>query len=89
MIGLAETAYLKSLDQAEKIKRLTQFFKKQIPCVVITRNRHMIPEMLELAKKFKVPVFRTPMITSHFINAATIIVEDLISPRIRAQGDHD
>lgn len=86
VIGLAEMAYLDSLSRPEKCKRLRTFFSRKIPCVVVTRNRHVIPEMLECAETYRVPLFRTPMITGTFINTATVLMENLSSPRIRAQG---
>ena len=80
VLGLADNAYLASLGEAERHERLDRFFSAKIPCVVLTRNRKVPKEMLELAAKQKVPVFRTPMITKNFINAATIIMENLMAP---------
>ncbi|OGV41415.1 MAG: HPr(Ser) kinase/phosphatase [Lentisphaerae bacterium GWF2_57_35] len=86
VIGLAEIAYLKSLTQEEQNERLDKFFSKQIPCIVVTRNRQLMPNVLKRAEAFGVPVLRTAMITGAFINAATIMMENLCSPRVRAQG---
>ena len=86
VIGLAEIAYLKSLAEEEQSDRLQQFFEKQIPGVVVTRNRQIFPQLFELAEKYKIPVLKTPMVTGRFINAATMILEYLTSPRIRVQG---
>ncbi len=86
VIGLAELAYLKSLSKEDQNRRLDKFFARQIPCVVVTRNRQLLPNMLARAEAFKVPVLRTSMITGAFINAATILIENLCSPRVRAQG---
>jgi len=86
VIGLAEYTYLKSLPDPERQERVRLFFEKQIPAIVITRNRHAFLELRTLAEQYRVPVMRTPMITSKFINAATLIMEKLSSPRMRAQG---
>lgn len=86
VLGLAENAYLKSLPEQERVARVTQFFERQIPCVVIARSRQAPPEMKDLADACKVPVLKSSMITSRFINAATIIMENLMRPRIRVQG---
>lgn len=86
VMGLAENAYLKSLSDDERVSRLRQFFEKQIPCVVITRSRHAFPEIPEMANEFRVPVLKTPMITSRFINAATVLMENLTAPSMRVQG---
>lgn len=86
VLGLAELTYLKSMSSQDRQIRIREFFNKHIPCVAITRNRHPSSEIKEMAEVFQVPVLRSPMITMHFINAATIIIEELTSPRIKAQG---
>ena len=86
VMGLAEYAYLSSLEEREREKRLRDFFEKKIPCVVITRGRRVFPEIVGLSEKFRVPVLRTKMITKHFVNAATIIMENLMAPRMKTQG---
>ncbi|MCE9614183.1 MAG: HPr(Ser) kinase/phosphatase [Lentisphaerae bacterium] len=86
VLGMAEHAYLASMTAAERTKRLREFFSKRIPCVIITRNRKIFPEFSALAEEFGVPVLRSRQITMHFINAATIIMENLVAPRMTVQG---
>lgn len=86
VLGMAEHAYLESMTRDERARRLRQFFSEKIPCVVITRNRKVFPEFRTLAEEFHVPVLRSRQITMHFINAATIIMENLVAPRMTVQG---
>lgn len=86
VLGLAEGAYLKSLPPSERAGRIQQFMEGQIPCVVVTRGRHAFPELLTSAKKLKVPVLKSALITSRFVNSATILMENLTCPRERVQG---
>ena len=86
VLGLAENAYLKSLAAAEREARLRQFFEKQVPCVVMTRSRQAFSEMEDLAGEFCTPVLRTTMITSRFVNLATVTMENLLAPHLRVQG---
>lgn len=86
VFGLAEFTYLKSLSVAEKRQRLEELFEQQIPGVVVTRNRKIPAEIIELAEKFKVPVMRTPMVTMNFVNECTVLLEKLAAPRERIQG---
>ena len=86
IFGLAEFTYLKSLSSEEKLQRLEQMFKKQIPAVVVTRNRKVPAEIAALAERFKVPVLRTPMVTGDFMNDCTVILEKLAAPKERIQG---
>jgi len=86
VLGLAEHEYLRSLSSEERDKRLRAFFEKRVPCVVVTRHKKVFPEIVRLAEEFHIPVLRTQMITKHFINAATIIMENLMAPRTVVQG---
>ena len=86
VLGLSEFAYLKSLELPLQTERLDRMCKKNIPCLVLSRNRHAMPSLLETAETHHVPVLRTSMITSQFVNTATIIMEDLLAPQMRFQG---
>ncbi len=86
VLGLSEFAYLKSLEPAMQQERLDRICRKNIPCIVLSRNRHAMPGLLATADAHHVPVLRTSMITSQFVNAATIIMEDLLAPQMRFQG---
>ncbi|OGV61282.1 MAG: HPr(Ser) kinase/phosphatase [Lentisphaerae bacterium RIFOXYC12_FULL_60_16] len=86
VMGLAEYSYLLSLSPDERVMRLESFFGGKIPCVVIARNKRAFPEILKLAQAHAVPVFRTRMVTKDFVNAATILLENLTAPRVKAQG---
>lgn len=86
MFGLAENAYLSSLNKKEREKSLDDFFASKIPCLIIARNKKVFPEVIALADKYETPVFRSKMITKHLINGATIIMENMMAPRVKIQG---
>jgi HPr kinase/phosphorylase len=86
VFGLAEFTYLKSLSSEERVARLREMFEKNVPGVIISRNRNPLPEIRALAEEYKTPLFRTPMITSHFINECTLVLEELTAPHERVQG---
>src|ERR1700719_3762058 len=80
VFGAAEHSYLKSLSLRLRVKRFRTLCARKIPCVVISRGFHIDPAILEVAVEEKIAVFRTPMITMKFINAATIALEMDFSP---------
>lgn len=86
VFGLAESAYLKNLSARERRERLAQFFNRHVPCVVVTRGRHVFPEIIELAEQHRVPVLKSALITSRFMNEATVLMERLTAPQVRVQG---
>jgi HPr kinase/phosphorylase len=86
VLGMAEMSYLASLPEAEASRRIRDFLAHKIPCVVLTRGRSVPGAMTAMAHEFHVPVLRSAMITKLFINAGTIVMENLMAPRTTAQG---
>jgi HPr kinase/phosphorylase len=86
ILGLAEFTYLKSLSSEERYARLEQLFQQHIPAIVVTRNRKVLSEMIDLSARYKVPVLRTPQVTMNFINECTMLLGKLTAPRERIQG---
>ena len=56
------------------------------PSKVKSRGFHLAPDLLEVTSKAEIAVFRTPMITMKFINAATIALEMDFSPTVTEFG---
>jgi HPr kinase/phosphorylase len=86
VFGSAELSYLQSLPKADRKERLQRFFACTIPCLVIARRAKLPPNLADMAEQAGVPVFRTPMITMKFINAATIALEFEFAPRRSEHG---
>lgn len=86
LIGYAEYSYVMSLDAALREDRLEKLFATRVPCIVYTRRLKPSSQSLALADKYSVPLLRTNMITGHFANAATILMEELSAPRIRVHA---
>ena len=86
VLGAAEHSYLKSLSQKTRVRRIRELCECKIPCLVMSRGFHLAPELLAVTEEAKIAVFRTPMITMKFINAATIALEMDFSPTITEFG---
>src|SRR6266480_2084180 len=86
VLGAAEHSYLKSLPKRTRVQRVRDLCACKIPCLVMSRGFHLAPELLAVTEAAKVAVFRTPMITMKFINAATIALEVDFSPTVTEFG---
>ena len=86
VIGNAEAYFLKSLPEAERLKRYETLFSYKVPCVVF--SRHLQPDKLFLkaAEHAEVPIFRCPLVTMKFINLATLALEMMFAPRGTEMG---
>src|SRR5437870_8586580 len=86
VLGAAEHSYLKSLRANVPVRRFRTLCERKIPCLVMSRGFHLAPELLAVTGEAKIAVFRTPMITMKFINAATIASEMDFSPTVTEFG---
>ena len=86
VLGAAEHSYLKSLAPRACVRRFRALCARKIPCLVVSRGFHLDPSLLAVAAEEKIAVFRTPMITMKFINAATIALEVDFSPTVTEFG---
>jgi HPr kinase/phosphorylase len=86
VLGAAEHSYLKSLASRARVQRFRALCARKIPCLVVSRGFHLDPSLLAVAAEENIAVFRTPMITMKFINAATIALEVDFSPTVTEFG---
>lgn len=80
VLGAAEMTFLKTLSQRQQIEIFGEMVKRGIPCLVLTRNYQATHPMLAVSQEMHLPIFRTPMITMNFVNAATLCVDNEFAP---------
>jgi HPr kinase/phosphorylase len=86
VLGAAEQSYLQSLGRTARRRRFRALCAQKIPCIVLSRGAHLDRELLAVAQEEEIAVFRTPMVTMRFINAATIAMEVDFSPTVTEFG---
>ena len=86
VFGSAEQSYLESLSAKVRVRRFRALCEQKIPCLVVSRGAHLEPSLLAVAEELEIAVFRTPMVTMRFINAATIAMEADFAPTVTEFG---
>ena len=84
--GNMEFAYLASLEEKKRYERIEALFETKIPLFVVARGHELYPEMMELAKKYSVPIARTQDSTTAFIAALIGYLNVELAPRITRHG---
>ena len=84
VLGLAEMTYLGSLSQEERVQRFLAIGK--IPALVMSRGRRLPGYARSATAQLKIPVMRTHLVTGLFMNAATVLLQNMASPRVRVAG---
>lgn len=86
LFGAGEMSYLRDLDESMQDQVLMLMAKKKIPCMVISRNLSPTKAQMDIATKFKIPLFRTPMKSKDFSAEATILLEAMMAPCTTMHG---
>jgi HPr kinase/phosphorylase len=81
VLGNADVFYLRSLPPEERRACYRKLLAFKIPCLVFSRNLKPDTILLQEAERFDVPVFKTSLLTTKFVNLATIALDMLFAPR--------
>ena len=86
IIGKMEFAYLSTIDEETRTQRLDALMSRHIPALIIERELPYFSEMLDLAKKYEVPLLRSKESTSNFISGLIAFLNLNLAPRITRHG---
>jgi HPr kinase/phosphorylase len=86
VLGAAEVTFLKTLTVERQREVFAVLAQRGIPCLVLSRNYQPTRPMREMAETYRLAIFRTPMITMNFINAATLCIDNEFAPVTTEHG---
>lgn len=86
VIGKAEWSFLDDMQIEVRKKRVKKYFSFDISCLIITRGLEPHPEFISEAKKHKIWVLRSKLVTTKFISKTTIYLSDKLAPETRLHG---
>lgn len=86
VFGNTEMRYLKQLNSTERTATLERFFSFEVPCVIITNNNSVSDELIEIANRNNIPVFRTPYPTTRFSYFISDFLDDQFSTQVIFHG---
>lgn len=82
ILGNVEMQYLYSLAQEDRISKIEHLFKIGFPCMIIARNLEPCEDMLDIGKKYNIPILRTPETTTAFYSELNRYLSVHLAPRI-------
>ncbi len=88
VLGKAEAAFLRSLNEEERLERFRAIFGSpfRVPCLVICRNIRPHKALLQAANELGTPILKSPLITRNFIRKANLALENLFAPKGSCMG---
>ena len=86
VIGKVELTYLEQFGRDKRYELMEELFKRKVPAIILTRNMHILPEMIELAEKYDVTLLRTEESTSSIMSAMISYLNVQLAPRRTRHG---
>lgn len=87
LMGLAEHAYCSSLPPERQQLIFEKIFSyPELPCVILARDLEPLPAMVAASEKYKVPLLRTPVMTTQIAGDTIYYLEEKLSPSANVHG---
>lgn len=87
MFGLSEYEYLRTFTPEERKEKLHGLLSHgELPCVILSRDLPALPELVETAKLFSCPIFRSPKMTTDLMSDLYIYLNRLLAPSVTEHG---
>lgn len=86
VIGKAEWSFLENMGVELRKKRIDKYFSFNLNCLIITRDLDPQEELLKAAKKNKIWLIKTKLVTTKFISKLTIYLSEKLAPETRLHG---
>lgn len=86
LLGAGEMAFLRGKGEDEQAKIIIEILKRNVPCLVISRNPPPSKHLCALANEYKTPLIHTPLESKTFTTEATLLLEDQFAPSTQLHG---
>ena len=87
LLGLSEYEYLRTFSSEGRMEKLKQLFLHgELPCVILSRDLPALPELVDIAKEFSCPIFRSPKVTTDLMSDLFIYLNRLLAPSVSEHG---
>ena len=82
MLGNHEIEYLRSLTDVQRRQALEIIYQFEMPCVVITGQRGVMPELVDLANQHAIPLLKSDFDTPKFNHLLYYYLDDVFAPQV-------
>ncbi|RCK72058.1 MAG: HPr kinase/phosphorylase [Ignavibacteriae bacterium] len=86
IFGNTEIKYLNHLPLEERIKSFKRLLEFEIPCIIVTNNNTLNPELLELASQKNIAVMQTSFETTKLVYFLSDFLDDQFSVQTVVHG---
>jgi len=76
ILGNTENQYLRHLSPEQRKKAFENLVQFPIPCIFLTENNELDPELVEMATQRNIPIYRTDLPSTRFMALLRDFLED-------------
>lgn len=87
IFGRGEQAYCAKAAPKELVQNLSRMLAREgLPCLILTRNPSTLPPLVQVCKKYGVPLLRSHLDTASFVGELSNYLESRLAPVTRIHG---
>ena len=86
ILGNTEMRFLEEMSTAERMAALKPVLNFDMPCIIVTDNNRVPNELIELANKRGITIFRTPYKTTKLSHLLSEYLDEMFAPKITVHG---
>lgn len=86
LLGKTELTFAEKLSDSERKIRMEKLCTDITPCIIVTRENEVPPELIEASERENVPVLRSPLKTTRFSSRLTNFLESKLAPTTAVHG---
>lgn len=86
LLGAGEMAYLREHEGEEERAIMSEILRRNVPCLIVSRNLAPTKILKELAQQFSTPLIRSSLTTKTLTTEATILLEEKFAARTHIHG---
>lgn len=86
IIGKSEVMFLRGFSEEERRQKFEALFQHEIPALVISRGLEVLPECLEMARRYQRTLLRTQYTSVEFTAMAIDYLNHELAPMIQRHG---
>lgn len=86
LVGQSEVSYLEQLGEEKRQLAMDNLSLEKITCILVTKNLNPPEELIEIANNSRIPLLRTPLVSSQAINTIVSFLQEVLSPNATLHG---
>jgi HPr kinase/phosphorylase len=86
ILGNTEMRFIESMSPGERRHALQTVLNFDLPCIIITDNNPIPPELVEIANHRGITIFRTPLKTTQFTHLLSDFLDEKFAPTTTVHG---